>query len=362
MTEPLPETGAEFEHWIKQQLVNLSFASLSNEQINHAFLSTLTGDAGFRRYFRVNFPNSPITLIAAACPATTVNTTLFHELSESLNGSGVSAPQVIAIKEGKGWLLLEDFGDDLLLAALSEDALNAQMLYAEAAMTLVSLQLNRDYDLDIESYSPQKLKAEMALFETWFIEQQLGLFFNDEQKQTLKQSFDTLIHNALVQPQVLVHRDYHSRNLIVRDGLPLGVIDFQDAVWGPITYDLVSLFKDCYVRWQPEQIKRWALNYRELATDAGLLADVDETTFMRWFDLMGLQRHIKVLGIFARLNLRDAKSNYLNDLTRVFAYTLDAAEHYSELASFADLLRDVVLPAVELQPWYNPDSAKPWQL
>lgn len=361
MTDSQTHNGTAFHEWIRDQLGSLSILSnLKPQDFSAITISELNGDAGFRQYYRIKIAN--LSFLAAAVPPVAANTSLFNELSHSLNVAGVSAPEILAMDNDKGWLIIEDFGDDLLLNVIQEQSDEVHSLYAQSAMTLLSIQQNRDYRLNIESYSPQKLIDEMALFEDWFLTKLLGVNELSDWQAIKQRVFPVLVANALEQPQVLVHRDYHCRNLIVRDGLPLGVIDFQDAVWGPVTYDVVSLLKDCYLRWQPQQVRVWALCYRNLAQDAGIIGDVDDTTFMRWFDLMGLQRHIKVLGIFARLYLRDNKSGYLQDLTRVYAYTLETCAQYPETQALAAFLTETVSPLVHKQPWYQPNSAKPIDL
>ncbi len=194
----------------------------------------------------------------------------------------------------------------------------------------------------------------MALFTDWFLPKLIGYNTNAQERAMLETTFDTLVTSALAQPQVLVHRDYHSRNIIYREAAPLGVIDFQDGVVGPITYDLVSLLRDCYVAWPQSQVETWALDYMAQAKAFNLLiADVDAVTFMRWFDLMGLQRHIKVLGIFARLSLRDGKDRYLNDLPLVIAYVRYVAKKHPELSPFFVWFEEVVVPRAQACDWFH---------
>ena len=169
----------------------------------------------------------------------------------------------------------------------------------------------------------------------------------------LQQLYRHLIDNALQQPQVTVHTDYHSRNLMLLENGVLGVIDFQDAMYGPITYDLVSLLKDCYLRWPVEWVKKRALNFKRRLEQSGILEQTDDDQFMRWFDLMGLQRHIKVLGIFARLSLRDNKHGYLQDIPLVVRYSIEATGHYPETAVFNRWFKQKILPLLNDQPWYQ---------
>jgi aminoglycoside/choline kinase family phosphotransferase len=204
----------------------------------------------------------------------------------------------------------------------------------------------------IPRYDQALLRRELTIFSEWFVEQLLEYSLNIAEQALLERTFIQLEKSALEQPQVLVHRDYHSRNLLVCESGAVGVIDFQGALWGPCTYDAVSLLRDCYLRWPEEDVQRWALSFGNMAMDAGLLPAVDTTTYLRWFDWMGLQRHIKVLGIFARLHLRDSKPHYLGDLSRVLGYVLDVAAGYQELAEFTDWFRRKILPLAAQQPWY----------
>jgi len=174
-----------------------------------------------------------------------------------------------------------------------------------------------------------------------------------EEQQLIDNTFQFLTEQALAQPQVLVHRDYHSRNLMVREGEAPGVIDFQDALWGPVTYDLVSLLRDCYIRWSPEKVQQWVLGYGNMAYELGIIPATSGEQFMQWFDTIGLQRHIKVLGIFARLSLRDGKHSYLDDLPLVMRYTLEVAAEYQETQAFAQWFEDKLLPIIQSQSWYS---------
>src|SRR5690606_11962641 len=185
-------------------------------------------------------------------------------------------------------------------------------------------------ELGLPVYDRHRLRAEMDLFSEWFAPRLLGYEPTVADLHMLDRWFTQLENSALEQPKVFVHRDYHSRNLVYRTGGPPGVIDFQDAVTGPITYDLVSLLRDCYIRWPEARVRRWAMSYANIAMQCGVLPLVSEERFLRWFDWMGLQRHIKVLGIFARLSLRDHKHGYLNDLPLVICYTLEVAKRYEE--------------------------------
>jgi len=276
-------------------------------------------------------------------------------LARYLHHHGVSTPDILAADENQGFLLVEDFGDDLLYRQLDKNT--ADDLYATALSTLLDLQHCPDNAALIPRYDQALLHRELLIFNEWFATALLGYSLTTSDKAMLDTLFKTLEDCALAQPQTLVHRDYHSRNLLLIGGnterARLGVIDFQGALWGPCSYDLVSLLRDCYLRWPASQVRQWALNYRQQALTAGLLDDVSEAEFLRWFDWMGLQRHIKVLGIFARLHLRDGKQHYLGDLPLVIRYTLEVAEAYSEFRPFTDWFKAKLLPLAERQPWYK---------
>lgn len=311
-------------------------------------MTGLTGDAGFRSYFRLN---TQAPLLAVDAPPLTEKNEVFAYLSHLLRIQGVHAPEIYAADFDKGFLLIEDLGTETLLTRINAE--NANILYGEVITDLLRLQQTPTKQLDLPHYDHALLRQEMQLFTDWFAPQLLGYTLTDADQALLKQTFEALEKPALEQPQVLVHRDYHSRNLMIRDGLAPGIVDFQDGVIGPITYDLVSLLRDCYVRWPVEQVERWALAYGNMAVEVGLMRPVTQDTFLRWFDLMGLQRHIKVLGIFARLHLRDGKDNYLKDLPLVIRYTLEVAEAYPECLPFADWFRTNLLPLAKQQPWYQ---------
>ncbi len=343
---PIPSRGERplaLETWIREQLPRLGMPA------QEFALRPLSGDAGFRRYYRVSLPQPP--LLAVDAPPEVEDTGRFVQVAQHLRQLGVCTPRVLAADPVRGFLLLEDFGDRLLHGELSDDT--APLLYGEALMNLLTLQQSPRPDW-LEEYGREALARELALFQQWFVSGLLGCTLDDHEQAQLRQLFRSLEDSALEQPQVLVHRDYHSRNLLLTESGTLGVIDFQGALWGPATYDPVSLLRDCYIRWAPEQVRIWALGYGNLAREVGLLPEaVSEERFLRWFDWMGLQRHIKVLGIFARLSLRDGKHDYLADLPLVIRYTLEVAEQYPELAAFANWFRQRLLPLAQQQPWYR---------
>jgi hypothetical protein len=293
--------------------------------------SPASSDASFRSYWRVYAKARPAIVMDA--PPGKEDTGPFVDVCRRLIDAGVRAPAIAAADPAQGFLLLEDFGTRTLLPALSEQSVDAH--YAAAFDALQSMLRTRTAGLPV--YDSERLIAEMSLFETWFLRRHLGLELSCDDTDQIEACMTRLVQSALEQPRYFVHRDYHSRNLMLLDNGALGVIDFQDAVQGPITYDLVSLLKDCYVQWPLARVYAWADQFREQLTAAGLIS-VGPTRWRRWFDWMGLQRHLKVLGIFARLHYRDGKSGYLGDLPRVLDYTLAVCERYGELAGFGEWL------------------------
>lgn len=312
-------------------------------------LRPLSGDAGARRYFRIEADSEHLAVYA---PPESEDSRTFAALAGYLREQGIHAPQVDAADYEQGFLLIENLGDRLYLGDLSRASVEA--LYGEALLTLLRLQQSPPPPLELKAYSREELLREMNLFPEWFVAELLGYELNASERLLIKQIFDALVESALAQPTCFVHRDYHSRNLIHRQMSPPGVIDFQDAVWGPFTYDLVSLLRDCYVRWPREDVKRWALAYANMAREVGVApADMSADQFMTWFDLMGLQRHLKVLGIFARLALRDDKTRYLEDLPLVMRYLLEVLDDHPRLRHFGDWFREKLLPRAERQSWYT---------
>jgi aminoglycoside/choline kinase family phosphotransferase len=311
-------------------------------------LERLNGDAGFRQYFRLNTEPS---LIAVSAPPNQENTPAFVEISLCLQQQGLRTPLIYAVDFQRGFLLLEDFGDQLLLPLLTAERVDH--FYNAAETELLKIQ-QIPTNLNIfPIYDRQKLMSEMDLFPEWFVEKLLGIELQSVDRQLLNDTFSMLAENALAQPQVVVHRDFHSRNLMNLSNSSIGVIDFQDAVIGPVTYDMVSLLRDCYIRWPADYVSRRALDYYQRAVGAGIVPQVSEVQVLRWFDLMGLQRHIKVLGIFARLSLRDGKQGYLSDLPLVIRYTLEQLELYPELQQFKSWFDLRVLPQLSQHSWHQ---------
>lgn len=293
-------------------------------------LEVASSDASFRRYFRVlQHDHSWIVMDA---PPQHEDSVPFVTIAEFLAQFDIHVPRIFAKNLEQGFLLLTDLGSRSYLSALN--ASTADSLYKAAIDEIIKMQQAPVADIALPEYNRERLQTEMELFPTWFLQHHLSMDVPDN----LDAVFELLLDNALQQPQYFVHRDYHSRNLMLGQNQEVGVIDFQDAVIGAASYDLVSLLKDCYIEWPVEQRQRWLNYYLEQAQQHGLLVAVKPAQFERWFDLMGLQRHLKVLGIFCRLNYRDGKAGYMNDLPLTLKYVLEVTSRYPELTEFHQFL------------------------
>jgi len=306
-------------------------------QLEAASIAPASGDASFRRYFRIASPGLDHgTAILMDAPPDKEDCAPFVHAAEALHVGGVTVPRIHAADLAQGFLLLEDFGSVTYLEVLDERT--APALYSEASAALVKLQVGAPAGR-FAPYDAALLEREIDLFIPWYVERHLGLSLSATEEQAFAQARRRLVDCALAQPVVTVHRDYHSRNLMLLPGdRNPGVLDFQDAVAGPITYDLVSLLRDAYIAWDEEQMLDWCIRHWERAKKAGLPVDSDFGAFYRDFEWMGLQRHLKVLGIFARLCHRDGKPGYLKDCPRVMGYAQAVARRYVDLAPLAALL------------------------
>ncbi|MES9952525.1 MAG: phosphotransferase [Candidatus Thiodiazotropha sp. 6PLUC2] len=300
-----------------------------------------SGDASFRRYFRIGVADKSYIVMDA--PPEKEDTKPFIQVAEAFEDIGLNVPHIHAKNLEQGFLLLEDLGETLYLDSLSKQTVDR--LYGDALGALVTLQACGPVS-GLPLYDRDLLISEMSLFSDWLIERHLNLTLSSDERQLLEKTFNELADNALQQPQVCVHRDYHSRNLMVTKSHNPGVIDFQDAVVGPVTYDLVSLLRDCYIDWSKEQVEDWVKGYFELACQSGVLSQEHEDQFLIWFDLMGIQRHLKASGIFARLNQRDGKPGYLQDIPRTLNYIVDVASRHRSMADLGSFLSGRVLPAL----------------
>ncbi|MBT8101602.1 MAG: phosphotransferase [Gammaproteobacteria bacterium] len=307
-----------------------------------------SGDASFRRYFRLQVGSNSFIVMDA--PPERENCLPFLRVAGYLEAMRLNAPRVIEVNLDDGFLLLSDLGTLPYLDALQRDPDLADSLYEDAIAALLTMQRRGTaYQASLPPYDDELLRFELSLFRDWLCGTHLGLSFSASDEAQWQACCDVLTANVLQQPQVFVHRDYHSRNLMVTDEDNPGILDFQDAVEGPLTYDLVSLLKDCYVCWPAEQIRQWALAfYRGL--DRSMRERVDELQFRRYFELTGVQRHLKAAGIFARLNHRDGKPAYLADVPRTLSYIVALGSQYEELQFLAGLIEARVLPALRDAP------------
>lgn len=299
-------------------------------------LAPASADASFRRYFR--FVDAAGSCIVMDAPPDKEDSAPYLRVAGDLQQAGVHVPAILAADLEQGFILLSDLGDQTYLDTLlhGSDGGHAERLYHDAIDTLIRLQSGYPAAETLPPYDRTLLMAEMALFRDWYLGKHLGLVLNEAEQQLFAEAEVLLCENALGQPQVAVHRDYHSRNLMLSDPNP-GVLDFQDAVFGPLSYDLVSLLRDCYITWPSAMQQDWLRYYLRGAGAAGL-CQVEEAQFRRWFDLMGVQRHLKATGIFARLNYRDGKPTYLDDVPRTLAYVMAVCRSYTELAGLEEFL------------------------
>ncbi len=315
----------QLETWLSTALKSAKFT-----------LTTASADASFRRYFRVHVADK--TLIAMDAPPTHESCAPFVQVAQLLAEAGLNAPKVLAQDLAQGFLLLSDLGDDTYLSKLNDKT--APELYKNATDALIKMQ-GISVTGVLPNYDAAMLGREMQLFPDWYVTQHLKTTLTPEQQVVLNNTFKLLSESILAQGQVFVHRDYHSRNLMLTAENNPGILDFQDAVYGAISYDLVSLLKDAYIGWDEEQVIDWAVRYWQPAKKAGLPIPDDFSEFYRDFEWMGAQRHIKVLGIFARLSHRDGKHNYLNDMPIVMAYLRKVCERYVELRPMLRLLNQL---------------------
>ncbi|PID42854.1 MAG: aminoglycoside phosphotransferase [Proteobacteria bacterium] len=352
----------ELKNWLQHHLKDFAPSVSTDSSLT---IAPVSGDASFRRYFRVsiggnNAPADNRSWIAMDAPPEKENSEPFVAVATFWRAKGLNVPEILLSDLPKGFLLLSDFGDSLLLNQLNDE--NADILYQRCMDDLLVIQSSfrktshpvtqpDTPQLFLPPYDHLLLRREMQLFTDWLVTKKLGYAMKPDETDLLDDTFQLLIHSALHQPQVPVHRDYHSRNIMLVEGdatlddrdFQLGHLDFQDAVSGPISYDLVSLLRDCYIRWPKKRVDEWVSYYYRQATKSGLL-DADPDQFTRWFDLMGIQRHLKASGIFARLSLRDGKHGYLNDIPLTLSYIESVSARYPELAEFRRWLSDVILP------------------
>lgn len=308
-------------------------SALNDPQLS---LESASSDASFRSYWRGT--SNGKTWIVMDAPPDKEDTGPWLAMAKRLTDAGLNAPLINAVDAENGFVLMSDLGTRLFLPELNEQSV--ERLYGQALDALLQMQTKLPSS-DLPPYDEVRLVAEMELMPTWFFERHLGFTPTCEQWDVIELAFRCLLNSAEKQTQVFVHRDYHSRNLLISDSGQPGILDFQDAVHGPITYDLASLLRDCYIAWPNELVEAWLESYRVKAEAAGLVTGTAKQ-FLRAFDLMGLQRHIKVLGIFCRLYYRDGKAGYLNDLPLVWHYTQTIGRKYPETAPLIALIEQAI--------------------
>jgi N-acetylmuramate 1-kinase len=338
----MPETDARLaliHDWLSREL------GIKPDRVEPA-----SADASFRRYFRA-FCNSA-TYIVMDAPPGKEDVRPYLKVTRLLESLGAHVPHVHQADTARGLLLLEDLGGTHYLSRFTAGE-DPERLYGDALRVLADVQVRgRDAASELLPYDREPLARELALMPEWLLGRHLETEISASDSQMIAGAFEFLIAEALAQPTVFVHRDFHSRNLMVVEDRNPGIIDFQDALRGPVGYDLVSLLKDCYISWPRERVVRWVSGYRALLRskgDAGAwLSGADDTEFLRWFDLIGVQRHVKVLGIFARLWYRDGKSGYLADLPLTLEYVRDTCARYRELAELSEFLETRVVRELPL--------------
>lgn len=303
-------------------------------------LKVASADASFRRYFRLCRGDACYIVMDASKEVESLQPYL--DVTRRLRDAEVHAPEVLDADERASYAILEDLGSAHYLDLLNDQ--NYRQLYRKAMAVIVRMQ--RADPSGLPPYDARFLRFEMDLMPEWFLQKYLGWNLGPDTREVIEAAYRSIVEVVLSQPcGLFVHRDYHSRNLMVPEGGDLGVIDFQDAMNGPVTYDLVSLLKDCYVAFPSQAVEKLALEFRDMAD-----LQAGDATFLKWFDFMGMQRHLKVLGIFCRLFLRDGKPGYLNDLPLTLRYTLETAQKYEETKALAMLLQQVALPGVNRSP------------
>ncbi len=320
------------DQWARASVPNL-YVPLSAE------LTPVSDDASFRRYFRFSEGNSGLIFVDA--PPEHEDNESFVRISAALLEHGLSCPEVKAFDYRLGYLAITDLGDRIYLDEVIKNPLSAELLYSDAVTAILKL---LSVSCDVPVYDALRLRAEMDLFCDWFLERQLSFEVSSEERAMLEETFECLINSALEQPSAFVHRDFHCRNLMVDDVCNPSIIDFQDALVGPVTYDLVSLYKDCYYKFDRGVIIKVVDEFHQKLVGRGLVTR--DSPVLRWFDLMGVQRHLKCLGIFSRLNLRDGKARYLADIPLVFEYLIETSASYPELQALHKWLSTRISPKV----------------
>lgn len=319
--------------WVYNALVSETSSTVGSVQ-----LLPVGGDAGFRSYYRIETPAGP--LLAVDAPPETEDSRAFAHVAKLLTASGIKVPDIKLVNFDHGFMLIEDFGNTLMLDLLNDRLVDT--IYKDALILLGKIQTTKPQG--IPAYDHNLLQAELNIFSDWFLTQLMGVELSDVDQKMFAGLHQMLISSALEQPESFVHRDYHSRNLMMMPGPEIGIIDFQGALRGPVLYDVVSLLKDCYVRWPREKVESWL---RFFVNNHDELKDVDWSTCLRWFDWIGLQRHLKCLGIFTRLWLRDGKPQYLKDMPTTLMYAVDVCNRYPAFKAHGVWLQEHIVPVLE---------------
>ncbi len=315
-------------------------------------LHPASDDASFRRYFRGTTTTGQFIFVDA--PPAQEDSAPFIRVAALLRAAGLNAPEVIESDLQLGFMMLTDLGETQLQDLLNQDLLNQNPVNQDASSrlwtvyeeALLAIHQMQRIDAALPRYNEALLRQEMNLFPEWFLERQLGIQTSPAENALIESVFARLVASALEQPALFVHRDFHCRNIMVQPDLSPGIIDFQDAVIGPVTYDLVSLLRDCYHRFAPADLDCLLASFHQQLMQRQQMPAVDMETFRRWFDWMGMQRHLKCAGIFSRLNIRDNKPRYLGDIPLVFSYLQEVAHTYPEFATFGDWLDERIAPSV----------------
>ncbi|RON76840.1 aminoglycoside phosphotransferase family protein [Pseudomonas fluorescens] len=324
----MPDQDVRLQHlkvWLDEQLAIL-FADQGWGPVPPATLTAASSDASFRRYFR--WEGEGRSFVVMDAPPPQENCKPFVDIAFLLAKSGINVPKIYAEDLERGFLLLNDLGNQTYLDVI--DGENADALFGDALQALLAFQ-QLPMVAPLPSYDVALLRRELELFPEWYVKRELGVEFDSTQQQQWQQVSDLLIDSALAQPKVLVHRDYMPRNLMLSEPNP-GVLDFQDAVYGPVTYDVTCLFKDAFLSWPEERVRGWLQSYWQQASALNIPVQPDFEDFLRASDLMGVQRHLKVIGIFARICHRDGKPRYLADVPRFFSYIEAVIARRPELA------------------------------
>ncbi|QZD70710.1 aminoglycoside phosphotransferase family protein [Pseudomonas sp. 3-2] len=330
----MPDQDVRLQHlkvWLDEQLATL-FADQGWGAVPPATLTAASSDASFRRYFR--WEGAGRSFVVMDAPPPQENCKPFVDIAFLLAKSGINVPKIYAEDLERGFLLLNDLGNQTYLDVI--DSENAEALFSDALQALLAFQ-QLPMVAPLPSYDVALLRRELELFPEWYVKRELGVEFDATQQQQWQKVSELLIDSALAQPKVLVHRDYMPRNLMLSEPNP-GVLDFQDAVYGPVTYDVTCLFKDAFLSWPEERVRGWLESYWQQASALNIPVQPGFEEFMRASDLMGVQRHLKVIGIFARICHRDGKPRYLGDVPRFFSYIEAVVARRPELADLQALL------------------------